>query len=66
MSEEARVARGAIAEISNVAMNTAASTEEVSAAAQEQLAAMEEILASASSLAQTAEELQRRIAHFQL
>lgn len=66
MSDEARAARSAIGEVSNVAMNTAASTEEVSAAAQEQLAAMEEILASASALAQTAEELQKRIAHFQL
>ncbi len=66
MSEEVRTARAAIAEVSNVAMSTAASTEEVSAAAQEQLAAMEEILASASSLAQTAEDLQQRIAHFQL
>ncbi len=66
MASEAKTARAAIAEVSGVAMSTAASTEEVSAAAQEQLASMEEMRASASSLAHTADDLQTRIAHFQL
>ncbi|MEH6936218.1 methyl-accepting chemotaxis protein [Bacillus sp. JJ664] len=53
-----------IEDISSIAQNTAAQTQNISAATEEQLATMQEISASSTTLADMAEDLQKRTSVF--
>ncbi|MEW6685092.1 MAG: HAMP domain-containing methyl-accepting chemotaxis protein [Candidatus Edwardsbacteria bacterium] len=65
-SESTQQVVKSVADISTVALETAANTEEVAAAVQEQTASMQEMSASAQSLAELAEKLKNLVGKFEV